>query len=202
MMNKHLAAAIVAIPLAFAPTLGSTAPISLNLSFAGTGFVDELGSVVPPTNSIAGAFSITLDPTIQYTDATAGLTVLSFTGAAVGSPFAFSYFPSDGSFYLGGSQNGADATASGTNDLMVTFNLTKPFGATFVTCADPANDCGNANGNQAILATNYTSATNPNSGFFLQASGASLAVPEPTTIALLLTGLAIAGGMGVGRRTR
>ena len=201
-MNKHLAATLLAFPLAFASTLGSAAPINLNLSFAGTGFVDELGSVVPPSNSIAGAFSITFDPSLQYTDATAGLTVFSFTGAAVGSPFAFSYFPSDGSFYLGGSQNGADATASGTNDLMVTLNLTKPFGATFITCADPVNDCGKANGNQSILATNYTSVANSNSGFFLQASGASLAVPEPTAITLLLTGLAIAGGLGLGRKTR
>jgi hypothetical protein len=188
---KQTAAALAAL-LWLAPSPSFASPVTINLSFSGSGFVDEYGGATPPYSSISGSFSATFDPTVQYETTTSGLNVRSFTGVPVSSPIAFSYFPADQEFYLGGSLNSAEGIASGTDDFLVALNLSNLSAPQFVNCTDPANDCGTATGNPSVLVTAYTNSGYPNSGFFLPAAGAQLSsVPEPRTFGIVLTGLAV-----------
>lgn len=186
------AAALTAL-LWLAPAPASAALITLNLSFSGTSFVDELGASAAPSASVSGTFEVTFDPTLSYENVSQGLRVFSFAGVPVSSPFTFSYFASDHEFYLGGSQNLPEGTASGTNDFSLALNFTNSYNPTFIKCTDPDNDCARAQNNASVLVTSYTSANFANSGFFLQAAGAQLSVPEPNALGMVLVGLAVLG---------
>ncbi len=182
---------VFAALLWLAPASSFAAPVTFNLTFSGTGFVDEYGTPAQaaPFSSIAGDVAVTFDPTLNYEDQSSGLIVRSFTGVPVSSPLVFSYFASDHEFYLGGSLNDAESTVSGTDDVLVAFNLSDVYKPMFINCTDPDNDCVKGQGDPSLLVTDYTNSAYPDSGFFLLASGASVAVPEPSSLAVVLTGV-------------
>jgi len=48
-----------------------------------------LGNVAPPLKTLSGSFSVTFDPRFSYSTTTTGLSVLSSSYPAIGSPYSF-----------------------------------------------------------------------------------------------------------------
>jgi PEP-CTERM motif len=60
------------------------------VTFTASDFETDVGSDPAPTNPVTGSFTISFDPTLSYTDETAGIT-LTGLNIALGSSLSFSY---------------------------------------------------------------------------------------------------------------
>ena len=95
------------------PASAMAATIAYNVSFTASGDV--------PAN---GSYTLTFDPTLAYSDTTTGLVVNSYNNG-YGSPAvtAFNYDPTAGGvLLLGGTNNGVNGMAWGTNDYVLVIN--------------------------------------------------------------------------------
>jgi hypothetical protein len=178
------------------------ATITKTYEFTLSGFVDPYGGATAPTSAVTASFTLTFDPTVQYNDDSADLTVNALN-VPVDSTVGFSTYPgaSPGDPYfisIGGLECGVGDVCGGTNDfvLQLKFANESSFGSpTLPLCSDPGYICGPAPAN--TYASGYTSSSYPNSLFV--ATVATAAVPEPATWGLMLVGF---GGLGALSRRR
>ena len=191
-----VAAAIVAAGLTSLPA--NAALVTETYSFSLGGFVDINGSppLPSPLSNISGSFTVTFDPTLNYDNDTTDLVVHSLTGdglpLTLDSQVGFTYDASGHHFWLGGVENDADLVLTGTNDFVLTYDLTNLADPQFVPCSTPGFLCGANTGNPAYDTSGFTTQGN-NSLWFIAAADSTTSVPEPATWAMLLAGLL---GMG------
>ncbi len=180
------------------------APISEDINFSLSGFVDITGNIPPPITFITGSITVTYDPALTYNNDTTHIVVHSLTGISVDSALGFTY--QGGFLEFGGIQNNADFVSSNTNDLVVAFNVTDPNHPQFVPCSTPGYTCGNYTGSSLVEAAGYTR-VGSNTGWFYGAPQSvvspmpiTAAVPEPETVSLFALGLAALGWVRRKRR--
>ena len=199
-MRKFVVVAAMGL---FAGTAGAV-PISEDINFSLSGFVDITGSVPPPITLITGSITVTYDPALTYNNDTSHIVVHSLTGISVDSALGFTY--QNGFLEFGGIQNNADFVSSNTNDLVVSFNVTDPNHPQFVPCSTPGFTCGTYTGSSLVEAAGYTR-VGSNTGWFYGAPESVVSpmpinapVPEPETVSLLAIGLAAIGWLRRKRR--
>jgi hypothetical protein len=170
--------------------------ITETYSFSLTGFTDVNGSppLASPVSQISGSFTVTFDPTLNYSNDTTDLVVNSFTGLTIDSALGFSYGTSRGYFFFGGIQNNADSVLAGTNDFALALNLSNPSDPQFILCNAPNIKCGAATGDANYAASGFATTGN-NSLWFASAADSSISnTPLPAALPLFATGL---GGLGL-----
>jgi hypothetical protein len=183
-----IAVAIFTAGLASAPVNAAT--ITENISFSLGGFIDINGSpaLPSPASQITGSFTATFDPSQNYDNDTADLVVHSFSGTTVSSPFGFTYDAAGHFFFLGGTANDSDFVVTGTNDFVLTYDLTDPTAPKFIPCSTPGFSCGAQTGSALYDTSGYTTVGN-NSLWFIAAAQSTTSVPEPASAALIAAGV-------------
>jgi hypothetical protein len=162
-MQKVLTSAFVFLGVSV--TSASAATITENYIFSLGGFVDVGSDVISPATDISGSFTVTFDPSKNYSNNTSQIVVNSFSGTTVGSQLGFTYFASTKQFFFGGVQNNSDYIVSGTNDFALSYNLSNPSTPQFLLCSAPGIVCASQTGNSAYTASGYTSADHDSSVF-------------------------------------
>lgn len=168
------------------------APITLNINFSLSDFVDAFGALAPPQASLTGDFTVTYTPGVNTPDSATGLTInsLSFTPASMvvfGTSAA-------GQLSLGGSANGAGVIGIATTDFALQLDLSNLASPRFFNCANPGFNCGTLTGNAAVLSSAYTVAGTTGAWFARAGSLAVTPVSAPGGLALATLGLALLAG--------
>ena len=179
-----VAAAVVVSGLAAAPVHAGTITETYNFTLGGFIDINGVPALPPPVAQVTGSFTVTFDPTLNYNSDTADLTVNSFSGPTVASPFGFTYDAASHSFFFGGTANGSNFVVVGTNDFVLTYNLTDPADPKFIPCNTAGFSCGAQTGNAAYDTSGYTTTGN-NSLWFIAAAQSNTSVPEPASMAIL-----------------
>ncbi|WP_077033991.1 PEP-CTERM sorting domain-containing protein [Pelomonas sp. KK5] len=184
------AAAAVSLGLA----LGAAAsPVAHDFSFVLGGFVDINGSpaLPSPVSQITGSFTVTFDTALNYDNDTADVVVHMLTGVTVDSPIGFTYDAASHTFFLGGTANDSNFVVVGTNDFVLTYNLTDIANPAFIPCDTPGFLCGANTGNPAYDTSGFTTTGNDSLWFIAaaQSNPNGTSVPEPATGALVLAAM-------------
>lgn len=179
-----------------------SATVTETFDFSLSNFVDVIGNQAPPANSITGSFTLTFDPTILAIDTNVGLTVNSFAGTSVSSPFAVSHGPLGISF--GGSANGAGGMNLGTNDfvLQIIFLGGDYLHPQLALCSSPGINCGNFTGSSAVYASGYIVANRLAAFFATEADLTATATPLPAALPLFASALGFLGWAARRRKQR
>jgi hypothetical protein len=201
-IKLNLVAALVLASTAIATT-ANAGIVTETYSFSLGGFVDINGSPPQPSplSQIAGSFTVTFDPTLNYANDTADLVVHSLVGPTIDSTLGFTYDAAGHYFFLGGTANGSNFVAVGTNDFVLTYNLTDLSNPQFIPCNTPGFSCGAQTGNSAYDTSGFTTTGN-NSLWFIAGAQSTPAVPEPSTWAMMILGFAGIGFMAYRRRSK
>jgi hypothetical protein len=157
------------------------------ITFSAGGFISVFGQPTP-TDPVTGSFTITFDPTLTYTDTTAGITLDSLN-ITLGSALSFNYDPTlnGGQLVVGGIANGTGVVQTGppTNDFYLhifTFETTPSFQQFGYTVA-------------ALTPSSYFYNDLTNGGFgSVTVTPVVAGVPEPSTWAMMVFGFA---GLGI-----
>jgi hypothetical protein len=179
----------------------SAAPISTTVNFSLSGFLDINSAVpVPPSvSSITGSFTVNFDPTLFYNNDTTDITVNTFAGTTVDSALGFTYNAGSHYFFFGGLQNNADFVVVGTNDFVLSLDMTDTANPTLILCNAPGIICGAQTGNGTYAASGYTATSSASALWFISAPDSTVTTPEPMSLALLGAG---AAGLAAVRRRR
>jgi MYXO-CTERM domain-containing protein len=168
------------------------APITVNISFSLSDFVDAVGALAPPQATLSGDVNVTYEPGVATADTATGLTInsLSFTPASM-TVFGIG---AGGRFSLGGSANGAGIIGVGSTDFVLQLNLADLAAPALFTCADPGFNCGPLTGNASVLSSAYTVAGTSGAWFARAGSLTVTPVSAPGGLALAALGLAMLAG--------
>jgi hypothetical protein len=193
-MRKSCMHLVVAAVATFVLAFNAAAsPVVENFNFVLGGFVDINGSpaLPSPVNQITGSFTVTFDPTLNYDNDTTDIVVHSLTGVTVDSPLGFTYDAVGQYFFFGGTANDSDYVVVGTNDFVLTYNLSNLADPTFVPCNTPGFSCG-ANTGSPLYDTSGFTTTGNSSLWFITAADSNpngSSVPEPASSVLVLIAL-------------
>jgi hypothetical protein len=186
----------------------SAAVVTKSYSFSLGGFIDvnDISPLPSPLSAITGSFTVTFDPTLSYDNDTADVSVTlngTPTAPTIDSPLGFTYFGSGlyaGDFFLGGTANDSDFVSAGTNDFVLSYNLSDLNNPQFINCGAVGVVCGLQTGNSAYDGSGYTEAGS-NAVWFIGADqSVTSAVPEPLTLSLF--GAGVAGAAAIRRRRK
>jgi hypothetical protein len=193
--SKQAALAATAAIALMSASSASAAPQTYDVSFSGTGFTSQFGQ--PAVDPVNGSFTITFDPALTYTDATAGITLNSLD-IALSSPLAFDYSPTGNvngaadELVVGGSADGACCvifSPTPTNDFWLHI-------LTF-TAAPVFQQLGYSQSSTGSPSLFFTDAASGGSGLVtVENVTPTPGVPEPSTWAMLLLGFAGLGFAG------
>lgn len=187
--------------LASTTLTANAATVTETYSFSLTGFVDIQGNTTAPSNLVTGSFTVTFDPTQNYTNDTTDIHVNSFNGVTVDSPFGFSYDATSKLFGFGGTYGGTNLVYDGTNDIVISYNLSNLADPTFVPCSTPGYTCGKYTGSSAVEASGYTTVASGTAYFYGAQSTITAGVPEASTWAMMIAGFCGLGFMAYRKRT-
>jgi hypothetical protein len=167
------------------------------VTFSASSFETDVGSDPAPVNPVTGSFTISFDPTLSYTDETAGITLTPGSlNIALGSTLSFSYnaptsmLPAT-TLVVGGISDGAQMVQymPSTDDFWLFIN-------TFATA--PSFD-----------QVGYSQTAVSSENLFDSISGSVVVtpitpggVPEPSTWAMMLAGFAGLGFLGYRQTVR
>ncbi len=185
-MKKLVSLAVIGMLAASA----QAATITESLSFSLSGFVDISGNNLPPPDAlVTGSFTVTYDPTLSYDSDTTDIVVHSLNGVTVDSPLGFTY--QGNLLEFGGTETESNFVAFGTNDLVVSFDLTDPAHPTFVPCSTPGYNCALYTGDADIAASGYTTAGTSSAWFYNLTTSVVSTAPEPSSLWLMGLGLGL-----------
>lgn len=167
-------------------------PVTKDVTFSGSPVQDFLGVSVPPVDPVTGSFSITLDPTLTYTNS-GGITSES-VNLVVSSSWVFNYDPGTDRLEVGGSSAGADTVIfdPSTNDFWLFINGFLSGSPTFVqigysqTSVSARNLFGTLSGNGTVSVVDPPPPQ----------------VPVPAALPLFATGLGLLGIAGWRRKRK
>jgi len=189
-----------ALFLALGAGTASATTLHYDVSFFGSNFTGSPGGTANPA-VVQGTFSVNLDPTLDYTNQTSGITASSIN-LTVDSALAFSYDHTTDEFTIGGSANGASVVqfSPATNDFWLFIHH---FSALF-----PNSEMFQLGYAQTTLGDNvfFTPQLsghpldNPNGYAFVTTTGPVATTPIPAGLPLFLTALGSVGALFVARR--
>ena len=183
-MKRIVAATAALMMLLTGPSFAGV--ITRQIDFSFTGIVQTGGgpAIPPPVNPVIGSFTLTFDPTLAYTNQTAGL-VTNNLNLTIGSAIGFSYLLPQDILILGGvaGGGGVSGVANNTFDFSVRFDH-------FMT-ASVIGAGGYAQGGPQYIAGASPTGTNVigNLAYTLTVKDPSVQVPEPLTLSLFSAGL-------------
>lgn len=177
------------------PVAANAAPINRTYTFSLSGFSDAFSRSLAPSDSVAGSFTVTFDPTKNYDNDMTNLVVNAFSGTPVGSTLGFDFYQGYNIISFGGIANDATDVASRTNDFVLQLDVSNPDKPTLIRCSDSLFSCGKFSGNSAYTASAYTTVGQPNSIFFASSGfvSSATAVPEIATWAMMVLGMGAIG---------
>jgi hypothetical protein len=197
---EHGLAALAAAGLVLSAGAAEAALITRTYAFSFTDFVTALGATPPPLSELSGRVTLTFDDAVSFSNQTTGITLNDYVGPVLGSALAFSSSGVPGASHgmsIGGLATGSTLVTSGNGDFVIQIRFADAgFDNPFLpTCGDGFN-CGSAG--PAVLPSGYSIA-GQSGGWLAQTGSISLAVPEPSSWALMLMGF---GGLGAALRAR
>lgn len=161
--------------------------ITQTIDFTAGDIVTAGGGLGAPVSPVSGRFTITFDPSLNYSDESSGIVMNFIDLNTTGWVPMFSYFTAPGlrQLSIGMSANGANGLGSGDNDflLSLSYEQTPLFPATFAYAQDGFGSIFVANTVSVTLTPPLVAAT-----------------PIPGSVLMLLTGLGAMGGIGFLRK--
>jgi hypothetical protein len=144
-----------------------------------------------PVDPVNGSFTISFDPTLDYTNSTTGISISSLN-IVLGSTLSFTYNHTSDFLQVGGLANGAGVIqfSPSTDDFYLQIS-------------------GLGLGAPAFVQLGYAQVSSPDTQFFtinqtgaVSATAITAAVPEPSTWAMMLLGFAGVGFMAYRRKSK
>lgn len=171
-------------------------PITRNIDFSFSGIVQVSGgpAIPPPVSPAIGSFALTFDPTLAYTNQSAGL-VLNSLNLTLGSTAVFTFFQPQDILTLGGlAGGGAQGVAGNSFDFSVRID--------HFSTAPVIGAAGYSQGGPVYAAGTSFTGSNPigNLSSTLTVTNPLVQVPEPLTLSLFSVGLV--GAAAFRRRKR
>ncbi len=175
--------------LAFSASASASA-VSIRVDVSATGFYAAYGADNPaPFQSLSQSFTLTFDPSLNYSEDTSNIVVNSLGGFPIGSKIGFNYQGKNppgvigSTLFIGGEALGVQAYSAGYVD--------EVFGITFLDFPTPEFAGGNFDyvddvGSSVFQSTGFTATVT--------------LVPEPATVFLMLSGTGLMGVIARRRR--
>ena len=190
-MKNSAFAVIAAFSGILALSPASAATVSDLVTFSATNF--QTINVPAPVDPVTGSFSITFDPTLNYTNSTTGISLNSLN-IALGSTLSFTYDHSTDFLQVGGLADGAASIqySPSTDDFWLQiYGLGGVVPLAF-------NQLGYTQTSVSTYNLFYTL----NQTGTVSATPITAAVPEPSTWAMMLLGFAGIGFMAYRRKAK